>query len=93
KAFTCQLVTLACLAIGLGRARGTIDAARDQRLTQAIAEVPSRVADVLNNDDRMRSIAESLVHVTGVLYVGRGTAFPIALEGALKFKEISYIHA
>lgn len=93
KAFTCQLVTLACLAIGLGRARGTIDAARDQKLTHAIAEVPSRVADVLNNDDRMRSIAESLVHVTGVLYVGRGTAFPIALEGALKFKEISYIHA
>ncbi|GGB49264.1 glutamine--fructose-6-phosphate aminotransferase [isomerizing] [Tistrella bauzanensis] len=93
KAFTCQLVTLVCLAISLGRARGTIDTARDQKLTQAIAEVPSRVADVLNNDGRMRSIAESLVHVTGVLYVGRGTAFPIALEGALKFKEISYIHA
>ena len=93
KAFTCQLVTLACLAIGLGRARGTIDTARDQKLTQAIGEVPSRVADVLNNDDRMRTIAESLAHVTGVLYVGRGTAYPIALEGALKFKEISYIHA
>ena len=93
KAFTTQLTTLACLAISAAVARGAIDHAREAELTRSIAEVPSRAAEVLAHDDAIRDIAETVAAARDVLYLGRGTAFPIALEGALKLKEISYIHA
>ena len=93
KAFTCQLVTLACFAIALGRARGAIDAADEARLSSAITEVPSRASEVLNHDDAIRELAQEVAMADDVLYIGRGTSYPIALEGALKLKEISYIHA
>ena len=93
KAFTCQLVTLACFAIALARARGAIDGAREAALAQALAEVPSRAAEVLNHDERLRELAATLQHARDILYIGRGTSYPVALEGALKLKEISYIHA
>ncbi len=93
KAFTTQLVVLACVAIALGRARGSIDDATEARLSQALAEVPSRAVEVLAHDESLRRIALSVAEARDVLYLGRGTAYPIALEGALKLKEISYIHA
>jgi len=93
KAFTCQLVALACFAIAMGRASGAIDAAAEHRLSAAIREVPSRAADVLQHDESLQKLAESVMHATSALYLGRGTSYPIALEGALKLKEISYIHA
>ena len=93
KAFTTQLTVLACLAIAAGRARGVIDHAREAALTRALAEVPARAAEVLNHDQRIRSLAWELAEARDVLYLGRGTGYPLALEGALKLKEISYIHA
>jgi glucosamine--fructose-6-phosphate aminotransferase (isomerizing) len=93
KAFTCQLVTLACLAIAMARARNAIDAGREAQLSAAIAEVPSRAAEVLNHDEALKRLAGLIATARDVLYIGRGPAFPIALEGALKLKEISYIHA
>jgi glucosamine--fructose-6-phosphate aminotransferase (isomerizing) len=94
KAFTTQLTVLACLAIGAARARGAIDHAREAALSAALTEVPARAAEVLNHDDRLREIAQgTLTKARDVLYLGRGTGYPIALEGALKLKEISYIHA
>ena len=93
KAFTCQLVTLACLVIAVARARGAIDHETESRLSAAIAEVPSRVSEVLYHDDAIRALAQDMVDSRDALYIGRGTSYPIALEGALKLKEISYIHA
>ncbi|SDE95792.1 glutamine--fructose-6-phosphate transaminase (isomerizing) [Rhodospira trueperi] len=94
KAFTTQLVVLACLTIALARARGTMDRATEARLSGALTEVPSRAAEVLNHDERIREIAqETFTPARDVLYLGRGTSYPLALEGALKLKEISYIHA
>ncbi len=93
KAFTTQLTVLACLAIAIARGRGTIDAKREARLAEALTEVPARAAEVLNHDGRLRELAVEVAEAQDVLYLGRGTSFPIALEGALKLKEISYIHA
>jgi glutamine---fructose-6-phosphate transaminase (isomerizing) len=93
KAFTTQLVVLACLTIALARARGRIDAGREAALSTALTEVPARAAEVLNHDERIQEIAQDLAETRDVLYLGRGTAYPMALEGALKLKEISYIHA
>jgi len=93
KAFTTQLTVLACLAIAAARASGAIDAAREALLTKAIAEVPARATEVLNHDERLFELAHQVVEARDVLYLGRGTSYPIALEGALKLKEISYIHA
>ncbi|HET6469002.1 MAG TPA: glutamine--fructose-6-phosphate transaminase (isomerizing), partial [Geminicoccaceae bacterium] len=93
KAFTTQLATLACLALGTARARGRLGAESEARLTQAIDEVPSRVLQVLEKDGELKEIAQGLVSARDVLYLGRGPAYAIALEGALKLKEISYIHA
>ncbi len=93
KAFSTQLVTLACFAIALARARGAIDAAEEARLSHALAEAPSHIAEVLNHDEHIRTLAETLREAGTVLYIGRGTGYPVALEGALKLKEISYIHA
>jgi len=93
KAFTTQLATLACLAVAAGRARGRLSAEREAALTHALDEVPARAAEVLLLDAEYERIAHQLVHARDVLYLGRGTSFAIALEGALKLKEISYIHA
>jgi len=93
KAFTCQLVLLACLVIATARARGAISGAEEARLSNAIAEVPSRAAEVLNGDEAIQALAAEVAEARDVLYIGRNTGYPIALEGALKLKEISYIHA
>ena len=93
KAFTTQLVTLACFTLALARAKGALSAAREAELSHALAEVPARAADVLAHEERIRGLAEALTNATTVLYIGRGSCYPVALEGALKLKEISYIHA
>ena len=93
KAFTCQLTALACLAIAVARARGALDSAREAALSQALIEVPARAAEVLNHDDALRDLAQQVAEARDVIYLGRGTGYPLALEGALKLKEISYIHA
>jgi glucosamine--fructose-6-phosphate aminotransferase (isomerizing) len=93
KAFTAQLSVLACLAIGMARARGTIDAAREAALTAALLELPSYAAALLEDGIAIRELAEEVAQARDVLFLGRGNLFPIAMEGALKLKEISYIHA
>ena len=93
KAFTCQLAVLACLAIAAGRARGELSAEDEQKLVHALIEVPRLMAEALKLEPQIERLAQDLAKVRDVLYLGRGTSFPIALEGALKLKEISYIHA
>ena len=93
KAFTAQLSVLACLAIGFGRARGTLDARDEERLTHTLLEVPHKAALVLEQDLQIQALAAAIVDARDVLFLGRGALFPIAMEGALKLKEISYIHA
>ena len=93
KAFTAQLSVLACLALAAGRARGAISVDEEARMTDALLEVPSRAADVLEANGLMEKIATRIAKARDVLYLGRGNCFPIAMEGALKLKEISYIHA
>ena len=93
KAFTTQLTTLACLAIAVAAGRGEIDRAREAELCHALVELPSRINEILNHDERIAALAREVAEARDVLYLGRGTGFPIALEGALKLKELSYIHA
>jgi len=93
KAFTTQLTVLACLTIALGKAKGTIDHETEARLSTALTEVPRLCADLLAHDEKIQAIAARVAEARDVLYLGRGGAYPIALEGALKLKEISYIHA
>jgi glutamine---fructose-6-phosphate transaminase (isomerizing) len=93
KAFTAQLAVLACFALAAGRARGTLSAEQEARATAALLEVPSRAAEVLEHDQHIHRIAARVAEARDVLYLGRGACFPIAMEGALKLKEISYIHA
>ncbi|MBX6330012.1 MAG: glutamine--fructose-6-phosphate transaminase (isomerizing) [Pseudolabrys sp.] len=93
KAFTCQLAALACLAIAAGKARGTLSASDEQKLVHALIEVPRLMTAALALEPQIEKLALELAKVRDVLYLGRGTSFPIALEGALKLKEISYIHA
>src|ERR1700726_792986 len=93
KAFTTQLAVLACFTLAVARARGTLSAAEEAALSTALTEVPARANDVLQHDQAIRTIAVEIAEARDVLYLGRGTSFPLALEGALKLKEISYIHA
>jgi glucosamine--fructose-6-phosphate aminotransferase (isomerizing) len=94
KAFTCQLTVLAALAIGAGRARGTLGEAEEKALVRHLAEMPRIMASVLNTiQPAIEQLSRDLSKCKDVLYLGRGTSYPIALEGALKLKEISYIHA
>ncbi|MCR6501910.1 glutamine--fructose-6-phosphate transaminase (isomerizing) [Shinella sp. CPCC 101442] len=94
KAFTCQLTVLAALAIGAGRARGTISAAEEKDLVRQLAEMPRIMASVLNTiQPSIEQLSRDLSKCKDVLYLGRGTSYPLAMEGALKLKEISYIHA
>jgi glucosamine--fructose-6-phosphate aminotransferase (isomerizing) len=93
KAFTCQLAVLACIAIAAGRARDELSQADEQELVHALIEVPRLMTQALALEAQIEKLALELDKVRDVLYLGRGTSFPIALEGALKLKEISYIHA
>ncbi|ULJ73364.1 glutamine--fructose-6-phosphate transaminase (isomerizing) [Rhizobium gallicum] len=94
KAFTCQLAVLASLAIGAGKARGTVSADEEKGLVRQLAEMPRVMSRVLNLvQPQMESLSRELSKCRDVLYLGRGTSFPLAMEGALKLKEISYIHA
>ena len=93
KAFTCQLVALASLALALGKARGVLSEADEQRYVAELAHTPTLVAQALKLEPAVEKIAHTLAQARDVLYLGRGTAFPLAMEGALKLKELSYIHA
>jgi glutamine---fructose-6-phosphate transaminase (isomerizing) len=93
KAFTAQLSALAALAIAVGRARGALSSQEEGRLVHALMETPRLIADALATESDIDKIAYDLQHARDVLYLGRGVHYPIALEGALKLKEISYIHA
>ncbi len=93
KAFTTQLTVLACLALEVANRRGLIEPTRRAALTKALSELPALVAEVLRRSDTIAAVARELVEARDVLYIGRGTMYPLALEGALKLKEISYIHA
>jgi len=93
KAFTAQLAVMACLAIGFGRARGEISADDEHKLTAALLQVPSHAAEILDRDAELQDLAREVAKARDVLFLGRGSLYPIALEGALKLKEISYIHA
>ena len=93
KAFTCQLAALAALAIAAGRARGALSASDETKLVHALIEVPRHMSEALALEPQIEQLARALSKCPDVLYLGRGTSFPLALEGALKLKEISYIHA
>lgn len=93
KAFTCQLSALASLAIAAGRARGTLNAEQEKKLVRDLTEVSRYVNQALKLEASIEQIARDLSKVNHVLYLGRDTSYPLALEGALKLKEISYIHA
>jgi glucosamine--fructose-6-phosphate aminotransferase (isomerizing) len=93
KAFTAQLTVLAVFTLGLARARRALPDAEIARLTDALLEIPGAAAEVLADDGAIKKLAARIAEARDVLYLGRGACFPIALEGALKLKEISYIHA
>ncbi|MEW6644348.1 MAG: glutamine--fructose-6-phosphate transaminase (isomerizing) [Pseudomonadota bacterium] len=93
KAFTCQLTVLAALAIAAGKARGVLSDEDEARLSRAMIEVPRLMAQALTLEPQIEKLARDIAKSKDVLYLGRGTSYPLALEGALKLKEISYIHA
>jgi glucosamine--fructose-6-phosphate aminotransferase (isomerizing) len=93
KAFTCQLAVLACLALAAGRARGVLSEEEEREMVRALIETPRLMAEALALERQVEQFARDLAKSRDVLYLGRGTSFPLALEGALKLKEISYIHA
>jgi len=93
KAFTCQLTVLALLALEAAKARGHLNKAEERLSVRRLMEVPRLMSDVLAHDDLIQAIAHNLSKARDVLYLGRGPMYPMALEGALKLKEISYIHA
>jgi len=93
KAFSCQLTVLLCLALAAGRARGTLDEAQERRVVDALITVPGLMAEALKREEEIEVLSREIAKARDVLYLGRGTAYPMALEGALKLKEISYIHA
>jgi glucosamine--fructose-6-phosphate aminotransferase (isomerizing) len=93
KAFTAQLAVLTMMAIKLGMEKGTIDAVRARHLLNELAEIPEKVRQLLENTEDIKRIALKYSKARDFLYLGRGYNFPVALEGALKLKEISYIHA
>ncbi len=93
KAFTCQLTALFLLAMYLGQTRGVLPEAESQRLVQELLRLPGKIEAILSNDTQFEELGRKLHRATDFLFLGRGVHFPIALEGALKLKEISYIHA
>ncbi len=93
KAFTCQLTALACLAILAGKLRGTISAEQEKELVGALVMAPRQMMEILKDEKHIAAVAREVASARDVLFLGRGINYPIALEGALKLKEISYIHA
>lgn len=93
KAFSCQLTVLAAMAIAAGRSRGVLSQSEEENLVRSLSEVPRLISQALRLEQQIVALARDIAKVEHVLYLGRGTSFPIALEGALKLKEISYIHA
>lgn len=93
KAFTTQLTTLACLALALAFKRGAIQEEDRKHYADALRHLPKIAADILNHDEEIKAISKQVFKARDMLYIGRGSLYPIALEGALKLKEISYIHA
>ena len=93
KAFTCQLMALMCTVILAARKRGRMTPEREAELIQALTELPRTIADVLKDERQIDKVSQEMSAARDILYLGRGRMFPIALEGALKLKEISYIHA
>ncbi len=93
KAFTAQVSVLTALAVAAARARGRIDAAEEQRMVRVMLEAPRLIAESIELEDAVRKVALEVSKARDVLYLGRGPMYPLALEGALKLKEISYIHA
>ncbi len=93
KAFTTQLTTLACMAFATARARGVISAEKMQEMGEALRQIPKLASDILRHDQTIRAVALQIMNARDMLYLGRGAMYPLALEGALKMKEISYIHA
>jgi glucosamine--fructose-6-phosphate aminotransferase (isomerizing) len=93
KAFVTQLMTLACFTLAMAQERGHMDEAEVREQSHALSTVPARISEVLQHDDEIKKLAQNIQKSTDVLFIGRSTSFPIALEGALKLKEISYLHA
>jgi len=93
KAFTCQLMVLAALAVAAGKARGELSDADETKLVHGLVEIPRLMAAALTIEPQIEKLARDIAKSKDVLYLGRGTSYPLALEGALKLKEISYIHA
>jgi glucosamine--fructose-6-phosphate aminotransferase (isomerizing) len=93
KAFTCQLMVLAAIAVAAGKARGELSDADEARLVHGLVEIPRLMAAALRTELQIEKLARDIAKCQDVLYLGRGTSYPLALEGALKLKEISYIHA
>ncbi len=93
KAFTCQLAVLLCLALQAARVRGALGESDEKTIVRELIEVPRLVAATLENAFQVEQIAQEIANVPSVIYVGRGTSYPLAMEGALKLKELSYIHA
>ena len=93
KAFTCQLMVLASLAVAAGKARGELSDEDETKLVHGLVEIPRLMAAALTSEPQIEKLARDISKSKDVLYLGRGTSYPLALEGALKLKEISYIHA
>ncbi len=93
KAFTCQLMVLAAIAVAAGKARGELSDTDEAKLVQGLVEIPRLMAAALATEPQIEKLAREIAKCKDVLYLGRGTSYPLALEGALKLKEISYIHA
>ena len=93
KAFTTQLTVLACLAVTIGRENETLAKDEEAAIVTALTEVPKHAAEILHHDEALKQLALDVADARDVLYLGRGLGYPIAMEGALKLKEISYIHA
>ena len=93
KAFTCQLIVLACLAIHLGRLNGSLTDQDENKYVKSLMDIPRLISNILDKEDELKKIVKDLNPIKNALYLGRGQMFPVALEGALKLKEISYIHA
>jgi glutamine---fructose-6-phosphate transaminase (isomerizing) len=93
KAFTCQLMVLAAIAVAAGKARGELSDADEAKLVHGLIEIPRLMAAALATEPQIEKLAREIAKSRDVLYLGRGTSYPLALEGALKLKEISYIHA
>ncbi|MGB8603292.1 MAG: glutamine--fructose-6-phosphate transaminase (isomerizing) [Rhizomicrobium sp.] len=93
KAFTCQLAALAALAIAAGRARGQLSEDDEKAFAAALLETPRHIVEFLKDERKLAALGSDIAKARDVLYLGRGSSFPLALEGALKLKEISYVHA